>query len=342
MPVHTDIQDYPGCIRNSDCERWYNAEGYYTGWFGIYRISWPVEVSERNIDTCCGRDNWRSVFAHPGRYNTAPLSSPLHIPAVTAIQKTPRVYCAPDPVCAVSMILQRNIRPYEKSWIQERENFLSFMHRFSALSMGAVTMDCLPDPDSLQEYLESVLHLAAGIDPNSMQYAGDIDIGIAKAAVKNAVRCTCGCLSTLYGAGSAEIRRKFFSGGIFTYGYRTQLVFFLTAIVNRYFNRVQSKMLQWKIAGRERGMGPGDLRWIPGPYLDIFTLYTATREQRRENDDAQYPYLFRTGMNINLYSIMDIMSFLLKQEMVSAGISVDKNNIVSTDYVQCKGHTGLA
>ena len=322
-PGHTHIQDYPGCIRDSGRERWYNAEGYYTGWLGIYRITWPVEASEISIDTCCGRDNWRSVFAHPGRYNTAPLSSSLHIPAVTTIQKTAYVYCAPDPVCAVSMILQRNIRLYEKTWIHERENFLSFMHRFSALSLGAVTMDCLPDPDSLKEYLESVLHLAAGIDPNSMQYAGDIDIGIAKAAVKNAVRRTCGCLSTLYGAGSAEIRGKFFSGGIFTYGYRTQLVFFLTAIVNRYFNRVQSKMLQWKIAGREGDMGPGELRWIPGPYLDSFTLYTVTREQDRENDDrcfAQYPYLFRTGMNINLYSIMDIMSFLLKQEMVSAGI----------------------
>ena len=322
MSGHTDIQDYPECLRVSGRGRWYSAEGYYTGWSGIYRISWPVEMSEIRIVTCCGTDSWNSVFARPGRYNSAPVNSSLYIPVLPVLLDR-HVYCAPDPVHAVSMILQRNILPYSKSWHQERENMLSFMYRFSALSMGAVAMDCLPDRDSMQEYLESVLHLAAGLDRNSTEYEGDIDIGIAKAAIKNAVRRTCGCLSSLYGAGSAEIRRKFFSGGIFTYGYRTQLVFFLTAIVNRYFNRVQNKMLQWKIAGREGGMGPGDLRWILGPYLDSFILYTATREQDRENDDrcfTQYPYLFRTGMNINLYSIMDIMSFLLKQEMVSAGI----------------------
>lgn len=321
MPGHTDIlQDYPGCIRNSGRARWYSAEGYYTGWMGIYRISWPEELPEIIIDTRCGTYSWSTVFAHPGRYSTAPLSSSLHIPAVTTRQKTAHAYCAPDPVCAVSMILQRNILPYEKSWIQERENRHSFMYGFSALSMDAVTMGCRPDPDSLQEYLESVLHLAAGLDLGSTEYEGDIDIGITKAAVKNAIRRTCRCLSALYGAGSAGIRGKFFSGGISAYGYRVQLVFFLTALVNRYFNMVRSKMLQRKIAGRDGGMGPGDLQWIPGPYLDSFTLYTATREQRLENDGTQYPYLFRTGMNINLYSIMDIMSFLLKQEMVSAGI----------------------
>lgn len=316
MPGHTDIQDYPGCLRVSGRGRWYSAEGYYTGWSGIYRISWPVEMSERRIVTCCGTDSWNSVCAHPGRYNSAPVSSSLYIPVLS----DRHVYCAPDPVHAVSMILQRNILPYSKSWHQERENMLSFMYRFSALSMGAVAMDCLPDRDSLQEYLESVLHLAAGLDFSSTEYEGDIDIGIARAAVKNAIRRTCGCLSALYGAGRAGIRGKFFSGGISAYGYRVQLVFFLTALVNRYFNMVRSKMLQRKIAGRDGGMGPGDLRWIPGPYLDSFTLYTATREQRLENDGTQYPYLFRTGMNINLYSIMDIMSFLLKQEMVSAGI----------------------
>lgn len=321
-----DIQDWPESVAGFSTRQRWRDQAVYTEWYAGYHIFWPsVEVYGK------GADGWAALQKHPAMMHVMhnwhdtdgvvytpvmPLSHPSHI----------NVCCAPDPVSAMSGLMHR----YAALICAEKDDaggdsIAGFLYRFCLLSAGTVTQACSTDPAGgiagIQRWLKSIMHntelngmpAPAGSASESNEY--DIRIRTTVA------RRIGGYVSALFGPGK-DNASGFLSCCRSRCMYRLSLMFFISGIMNRwlyntYFNLCRAPgYIQRQGTDISRAMLGSYLQPMLGAYLGYFNLYAV--KGRSNNRDSVIYTDFMCGTPV--YGIMDILTWLLEREMVSAGI----------------------
>ena len=314
-----DIQDWPESVAGFSTRQLWRDQAVYTEWYAGYHIFWPAQLYER------GSDSWTALQKHPAMMHVLhnwhdtdsdvytpvmPLSHPSHI----------NVYCAPDPVSALSGLMHRYaaLMCAEKDDAGE-DSIAGFLYRFCLLSADTVTQACGTDPAGgiagIQRWLEGIMYNTElnGMPAPSNEY----DIRIRTTVSRRIGRY----VSALFGPGK-DNASGFLSCCRSRCMYRLSLMFFISGIMNRwlyntYYNlRRAPGYIQRQGADISPTMLESYLQPMLGAYLGYFNLY-ALKGRNKNRDSVIYSDFM---CSTPVYGIMDILTWLLEQEMVSAGI----------------------
>ena len=306
-----NIQDLPECVAGrSGLQQWRDRK--YAGYYATYHIFWPASASQQDIPVYGGGTNsWAALLRDP-MYNDIiyhcnyadhasikrPLSRPQEIP----------VYCAPDPVSALSGLMRRYAVTIRMGMEKDgTDSAVDFLFRFCTLSAGMVIQACGTDPADIQHWLLST----AGFITESNKYDRAVRASIC--------RRIGGYVSALFGPDTESICRFLSCRDCAAGIYRLLLIFFISGITNKWmFNDYY-----FKSAAADTGGRPACYRWYDntvGAYLGYFHLYAFSYNE--EGDMLKTLYNdFRC--NMTSYAIADILTWLLERELVSAGICQD-------------------
>ena len=311
-----NIQDLPECMAGRTVrQQWRDRK--YAGYYATYQMFWPASPSQQDIPVYGrGTDSWAVMVRHPmlrnpinndiiHSYNYAdrtsikrPLSQPQDIP----------VYGATDPVSALSGLIYRYAALVCMEMKKEGKNTTAdFLFRFCALSAGMITEECGTDPADIQRWLLS----AAGFTTGCNKYD--------KAVWGSICRRIGGYVSALFGPDTDSIRRFLSYRDDTDDIYRLLLIFFISGITNRrMFNDYYFKSAAAAAARRSAGYRCYDN--TAGAYLGYFHLYAFTYNERGGMEKTLYNDF---KCNMTSYAIVDILTWLLERELVSAGICQD-------------------
>ena len=311
-----NIQDLPECMAGRSIrQQWRDRK--YAGYYATYHIFWPASASQQDIPVYGrGTDSWAEMTRHPMlryyknidsiyNYNYTdhtsikrPLSQPQKIP----------VYCAPDPVSALSMLMHRYAALVCMEMKKEGKNSTAdFLFRFCALSAGMIIEECGTDPADIQRWLLS----AAEFITEGNRYDTAVKASIC--------RRIGGYVSALFGPDTDNIRRFLSYRDDTDDIYRLLLIFFISGITNKWmFNDYYFKSAAAAAARRSAGYRCYDN--TVGAYLGYFHLYAFSYNERGGMEKTLYND-FRC--NMTSYAIVDILTWLLERELVSAGICQD-------------------
>lgn len=305
-----DIQDLPESVAGRGVrQQWRDRK--YAGYYATYHIFWPASASQQDIPVYGkGTDSWAAMLRHP-MYNDIIyvcncadhtfIKGPLPLSRPQEIQ----VYCAPDPVSALSMLMHRYAALIRMGMEKDgTDSTADFLFRFCALSAGMIIQECGTDPADIWRWLLS----AAGFITEGNKYD--------RAVRASVCRRISGYVSALFGPDTDSMRRflscRDRANGI----YRLLLLFFISGITNKWiFNDYY-----FKSAAADTGGRPADYRCynnIAGAYLGYFHLCAFSYNERGDMVKTLYND-FRC--NISIYAIADILTWLLERELISAGI----------------------
>ena len=317
-----DIQDWPESVAGFSTRQRWRDQAVYTEWHLGYHIFWPAAEVYGRGDYC-----WTALQKHPAMMHVLhnwhdtdsdvytpvmPLSHPSHI----------NVCCAPDPVSALSGLMHRYaaLMCAEKDDAGE-DSAAGFLYRFCLLSAGTVIQACEADPADMQRWLKGIMHntelnmniMPAGPAPESNGY----DIRIRTTVSRRIA----GYVSALFGPGRDKAS-EFLSCDRSRCMYRLSLMFFISGIMNRwqyntYYNlRRAPGYIMRQSADISLAMLGSYLQPMLGAYLGYFNLYAIKGRSKNRDSVIYSDFMCSTPM----YGIMDILTWLLEQEMVSAGI----------------------
>ena len=311
-----DIQDWPESMAGRSVrQQWRDRK--YAGYYATYHIFWPASASQQDIPVYGrGTDSWAEMTRHPMlryyknidsiyNYNYAagtsikrPLSQPQKIP----------VYCTPDPVSALSMLIHRYAALISIEMKKEGKNSTAdFLFRFCALSAGVIIQECGTDPADIQRWLLT----AAGFITEGNKYDAAVRVSVC--------RRIGGYVSALFDPDTDNIRRFLSYRDDTDDIYRLLLIFFISGITNKWmFNDYYFKSTAADTGGRPAGYRCYDN--TAGAYLGYFHLYAFSYNERGGMEKTLYND-FRC--NMTSYAIVDILTWLLERELVSAGICQD-------------------
>lgn len=315
-----DIQDWPESVAGFSTRQRWRDQAVYTEWYAGYHIFWPAQLYEG------GSDGWIALHKHPAMMHVLhnwddtdsdvytavmPLSHPSHI----------NVWCAPDPVSVLSGLMHRYaaLMCAEKDDAGE-DSIAGFLYRFCLLSAGTVIHACETDPADMQHWVKGIMHnteLNMNIFDGQAPESNEYDIRIRTAVSRRIA----GYISALFGPGRDKAS-EFLSCDRSRCMYRLSLMFFISGIMNRwlyntYYNlRRAPGYIQRQGADISPAMLGSYLQPMLGAYLGYFNLYAI--KGRNKNRDSVIYSDFMCGTPV--YGIMDILTWLLEQEMVSAGI----------------------
>lgn len=290
----------------------------YAGYYATYQMSfWPASPSQQDIPVYGkGTDSWAAMMRHPmlrnpinndiiHSYNYAnrtsikrPLSRPQDIP----------VYCAPDPVSALSGLIHRYAALVCTEMKKEdKDTTADFLFRFCALSAGMIIEECGTDSADIQRWLLSAAEFITE------------DNNYDRAVRASICRRIGGYVSTLFGSDTDSMHRFLSCRDSTDSIYRLLLIFFISGITNRwmfidyYFKSAAAAAARWSAGYRYYDN-------TAGAYLGYFHLYAFTYNERGGMEKTLYND-FRC--NMTSYAIVDILTWLLERELISAGICQD-------------------
>ena len=314
-----DIQNLPECMTNRSVrQQWRDRK--YAGYYATYHIFWPASPSQQDIPVYGrGTDSWAAMLRHPmlrhPMYNDIiyncnyadrtsikrPLSRPQDIP----------VYCATDPVSALSALVHRYAALVCMEMKKEGKNTTAnFLFRFCALSAGMIIQECGTDPADIQRWLLSAAEFIT--EPNKYN-------AIVRASICRRIG---GYISELFGSDTDSMRRFLSCRDNADSIYRLLLIFFISGITNKWmFDDYYFKSAAADTGGRPAGYRCYDN--TAGAYLGYFHLYAFSYDERGGMVKTLYND-FRC--NMTTYAIVDILTWLLERELVSAGICQDSCN----------------
>lgn len=312
-----DIQDLPECMAGRTVlQQWRDRK--YAGYYATYQMFWLASPSQQDIPVYGrGTDSWAAMMRHPmlrnpinndiiNSYNHAdhtsikrPLSRPQEIP----------VYGATDPVSALSGLMHRYAVLIRMGMENDgKDSAANFLFRFCALSAGMIIQACGTDPADIRRWLLSTTY-------NVMQHDSECDATV-RASICRRIG---GYVSTLFGSDTDSMHRFLSCRDSTDSIYRLLLIFFISGITNRWmFNDYY-----FKSAAADTGGRPADYRCYDntaGVYLGYFHLYAFTYNERGGMEKTLYND-FRC--NMTSYAIVDILTWLLERELISAGICQD-------------------
>lgn len=313
-----DIQDWPESVAGFSTRQRWRDQAVYTEWYAGYHIFWPsVKVYSR------GADSWTALQKHPAMMHVLhnwhdtdsavytavmPLSHPSHI----------TVCCAPDPVSVLSGLMHRcaALICSEKDDAGE-DSTAGFLYRFCLLSAGMIIQACGTDPVDLQRWLKGIMHnteLNGMPAPAGSASAENNEYDIR---IRTTVsRRIAGYVSALFGLGK-DNASGFLSGCRGRCMYRLSLMFFISGIMNRWLYNTYFNL--HRAPGYILGQGADISRVMLGAYLGYFNLY-AIKGRNNNRDSVIYTDFM---CSTPVYGIMDILTWLLERELVSAGICQD-------------------
>ena len=316
-----DIQDWPESVSGFNTRQRWRDQAVYTEWHLGYHIFWPmIELYGR------GAEGWAALHKHPAMMHilhnwdktnsdvytaVIPLSHPGNI----------NVYCASDPVSVLSGLMHR----YAALMCSEKDDAgegsaAGFLYRFCLLSAATVIQACETDPADMQRWLNGIMHntelnMPAGAAPFYESNGYDIRVRTAVS------RRIAGYVSALFGPGRDKAS-GFLSCNSIRCMYRLSLMFFISGIMNRwlyntYYNlRRAPGYIQRQGGDISPAMLGSYLQPMLGAYLGYFNLYAVKGRSKNRDSVIYSDFMCSTPV----YGIMDILTWLLEQEMVSAGV----------------------